>query len=334
MGIFLNKCQLDLGSTSIENIFINDFMPSADGSFVKVYIMGLKLLKEGQGGSVKASDMADLLGILENDVYRAWDYWEKQNLIKIKRENDEMDIYYVNLKELYIKNVWNTENKSRENFSQIVENPQVANFLSRIEFLLRKSISPMQKQDIYNWIGVYNMPMSLIEEAFFFVTEIKNIYNVKYVEKVVRDWSEKNIRTPEKLEENFKEHEKKYYNYNFVMKSIGLTKKTFNQFDFDLINSWYSEFSEDIIEEALSKTVNIQSPNLGYVNGVLENWKKSGYTSLDQIRLNDTKDKKVKKVGPNFKNLNKKTDSYTGKELEDIAKKKVEKLLDSMDKGE
>ena len=178
------------------------------------------------------------------------------------------------------------------------------------------------------------MPMSLIEEAFFFVTEIKNIYNVKYVEKVVRDWSEKNIRTPEKLEENFKEHEKKYYNYNFVMKSIGLTKKTFNQFDFDLINSWYSEFSEDIIEEALSKTVNIQSPNLGYVNGVLENWKKSGYTSLDQIRLNDTKDKKVKKVGPNFKNLNKKTDSYTGKELEDIAKKKVEKLLDSMDKGE
>ena len=44
----LENNKYDLGETSIENIFINDFMPGANGEFVKVYLLGYKFAKENR----------------------------------------------------------------------------------------------------------------------------------------------------------------------------------------------------------------------------------------------------------------------------------------------
>ena len=40
MYFILQEMQIELGDTPIENIFINDYMPSADGTYVKVKPMG------------------------------------------------------------------------------------------------------------------------------------------------------------------------------------------------------------------------------------------------------------------------------------------------------
>ena len=60
-------------------------MPSANGTYVKVYITLIRMLT---GGSILASleAIADVLEIMEADVVRALTYWEKQGLLAIRRD--------------------------------------------------------------------------------------------------------------------------------------------------------------------------------------------------------------------------------------------------------
>ena len=71
--------------TQISNIFIDEYMPSANGTYVKVYITLIRMLT---GGSILASleAIADVLEIMEADVVRALTYWEKQGLLAIRRD--------------------------------------------------------------------------------------------------------------------------------------------------------------------------------------------------------------------------------------------------------
>ena len=105
----LENNKYDLGETSIENIFINDFMPGANGEFVKVYLLGYKFAKEKRE-DISDENIADYLGILQSDVRRAWEYWKKMGIVEI--EDDK--VKFINLKELYIKNVYNLKEEEKK----------------------------------------------------------------------------------------------------------------------------------------------------------------------------------------------------------------------------
>ena len=314
----LEKNKYDLGETSLENIFINDFMPGANGEFVKVYILGYKFARENRE-DITNEKLADYLGILESDVNRAWEYWQKMGIVEIDNEK----VKFINLKELYINNVYNLKEKKKKEkgYSEIVENPTYANLLTRAEFLMREPIAPMKKIDIINWITSYNMPADLIEEAFFYTTEIKGIYNISYVEQVVRNWSKDNIRTMEDVEKSYIEHDLKYYRYKKVMRYIGVDKK-FSQADFNIINSWFDEFnfSKDLILAACNRTSKISKPNVGYVDAILRKWKELNINSLEEIEEKDQKKKKRKPTA--FHNFKQITDKYSEDELFDVAMRK------------
>ncbi|MGI5949709.1 DnaD domain-containing protein [Peptoniphilus sp.] len=310
----------DLGDTQIPNIFLNDFMPGANGDFVKVYLLGYKFARENRG-DISNENIADFLGILESDVLRAWQYWKKMGIVNIDEKNN---VEFVDLKELYITNVYNLkkEKKKEKGYSQVVENPTIANLLTRVEFLMREPIPPMKKLDIANWITAYNMPAELIEEAFFYATEVKGIYKINYVEQIVRNWAQDNVRTMEDIEKSYMEHDIKYMRYAKVMRYIGLSKKQFTQVDFNIVNSWFDEFGYDfdVVLAACNRTSKIQNPNVNYVDAILRNWKKLGINSVEEI---EEKDKQKRKRKPTaFHNFKQITDSYTDDELEDVAMKK------------
>lgn len=315
----LENNKYDLGETSIENIFINDFMPGANGEFVKVYLLGYKFAKENRT-DITNEKLADYLGILESDVNRAWAYWKKMGIVEM--EDDKLK--FVNLKELYIKNVYNLkaeEKKKDKGYSEVVANPTYANLLTRAEFLMREPIAPMKKIDIINWITAYNMPADLIEEAFFYTTEIKGIYNISYVEQVVRNWSRDNIRTMEDVEQSYIEHDIKYYRYKKIMRYIGVDKQ-FSQVDFNIINSWFDEFkfSKDLILEACKRTSKISKPNVNYVDAILMNWKDLDIKSPEDVEEKDQKKKKRKPTA--FHNFKQITANYSEDDLFDVAMRK------------
>ena len=330
----LQNLSMDLGDTPIENIFINDYMPQADGNFVKVYIMGYKLAKESRGLKGYDSNLiADLLGLIESDVIRAWDYWERVGIIKkifIDGE-DNFSIEFVNLKEFYIEHLYSasTPREKRQDQNSILDDPKIANLLSQADKIMGGRLTIMQKQDIAQWRDIYNMPVELIQEAFNYSVNVKEVNSLKYIETVVRNWSEKNIRTMEDVEKSYIEHDEKYYRFMQIKNRIGIGFKPYTKTDFDLVNSWFDEYNMDmdLVLAACDKCINISNPNLGYVNRILKNWNDKGIKSVDEISTKDVKPKTNANKKTKFHNFKQLSDDYSEDYLEDVFKKKRDNFV-------
>ena len=70
------------GYTSVSNIFINRFVPEANGEFVKVYLYLLHLISIGSS-NISISLLADTFNQTEADIMRALRYWDKLNVISL-----------------------------------------------------------------------------------------------------------------------------------------------------------------------------------------------------------------------------------------------------------
>ncbi|MFY9214335.1 MAG: primosomal replication protein N, partial [Tissierellaceae bacterium] len=120
MSFFLETTDMDLGDTPIENIFINDYMPMANGTYVKVYLLGFKYAYDKDYKiDVNNKTIAKHLNIPLEDVLRAWDFWEEKGIVEKIYVDEEKSINYkvkfLNLKQLYIKNnikLFTTEKES------------------------------------------------------------------------------------------------------------------------------------------------------------------------------------------------------------------------------
>lgn len=349
MAFELEKIKFDLGDTAVENIFINDFMPQARGTFVKVYLLGYKFACSGEEYSNKA--ISRQLSILESDVLKAWDYWENQGIIeKINKSEDTeyYDVKFLNLKQLYISNsLFNGEGTVIEQEKEVSEydeflskisNPKVANLFTKIDYYMRREVPYSQKRDVASWMETYNMPPELIEEAFLYATEVKKVRKMKYIEAIVRNWADSNVRTKEALEQNYFEYDEKFYRYSKVKRALGLTSKEFTENDFSMVNSWFEDFNYDLemILRACERGSNVKNPSFAYINGVIKSWKEKGIKTVEDIDKLDIKEKSLvesKKANrvrtTKFHNFDQRSNKYTAEELEEIARKKRDEYIRS-----
>ena len=75
--------------TSISNMFITQYMPAANGNFVKVYLaLQMACQHPDEEGDLSVSLLADRLDCTENDVLRALRYWSRKGLIQLTAEGD------------------------------------------------------------------------------------------------------------------------------------------------------------------------------------------------------------------------------------------------------
>ena len=66
--------------TSVENMFINEYMISAPGEYVKVYLFALMYADLGE--TISNEMIAKHLNIEHEDVLKAWTYWENMGVIR------------------------------------------------------------------------------------------------------------------------------------------------------------------------------------------------------------------------------------------------------------
>ena len=72
--------------TVLTNNFIDNYMPGANGEFVKVYIYLLRLLSD-TSVPFSLEQMADHFFCTERDIIRALKYWEKEKLLTLTYRN-------------------------------------------------------------------------------------------------------------------------------------------------------------------------------------------------------------------------------------------------------
>lgn len=187
MSFTLETTDMDLGDTPIENIFINDYMPMANGTYVKVYLLGYKYAHDRDGQiEVNNETIAKHLNISLEDILGAWDFWEGKGIIeKLPIEEDDsvnFKVKFLNLKQLYIKNNFTHLNQNVEkekpkskgskqySTTDLIDAnqiPAINNMFNSIDYIMRRQIVPMEKQKVLGWIYDYNMNPDVIEKAFF-----------------------------------------------------------------------------------------------------------------------------------------------------------------------
>lgn len=362
MSFFIETTDIDLGDTPIENIFINDFMPMAHGTYVKVYLLGYKYAKDMDANiQVDNRTIAKHLNIPLGDVLSAWDFWESKGIIRKKVENEENNIDYnvkfLNLKQLYINNVIkpkaankNIENR-KNNFNkpytattdELVEaknTPAINNMFNEIRTALRRYITPNESKRIYEWIDNFNMSPDIIVRAFQFALENKNNRRISFVEGIIKNWYDDDITNVEKLDEYMSKNDKNFYRYNKILRYLGL-KGLASEPQKKYINKWFDEwnFSMELVLLACDETIKISDISFAYIDGILKNWFKDNVNSIEdlekrkenfKINKEDTLKKKTtprkkKKVYTQFHNFEQRTTKYSADELE----KKIRKNFDS-----
>ena len=86
--------------TEIDNIFINDYLPSAPEMCVKVYLYGLYLCSSGETVDNNLSSFAKHLNMEVEDVESAFYYWQEQGLVQVLSTRP-IEIRYIPLKNIF-----------------------------------------------------------------------------------------------------------------------------------------------------------------------------------------------------------------------------------------
>lgn len=350
MSFVLQTTDMDLGDTPIENIFINDYMPMANGTYVKVYLLGYKYAHDRDINiEVNNTTISKHLDIPLEDVLRSWDFWEEKGIIeKIRPENTRnvnYEVKFLNLKQLYIKNninLWLEDDSLAKtyvyNTRDLVDAnkvPEINNMFNNIDHILRKQTVPGEKKKILDWIHDYNMNPDVIEKAVYYSVERRGVKNLPYIEAIVRNWYNDGLTNMEALMNHFKESDEKYYRYQRVMKALGLDKRPMRDEERKLIDIWFEKwkFTLELALHGCEQDKN-PTPSVSYVNGILRSWNEKGIKTIEDIEVLDKRKenpktsgakKQVKKAQANvtrFHNFEQRTDKYSSAQLEDIARKK------------
>jgi len=261
----------------IENIFINEYMPAAPGDYVKVFLYASMYAEHGLNMSNES--MAKQLAISEQTILEAWEYWEKMGVIK-KRYIDsqgkiDFTVEFLNMKELLYgksKSPARGETKKQEK-DNVFGNKAVKTMFNNVEKVFGRGLSSTELSQILSWISDYHASTDVVYFAIKYCVE-KNKTSLKYIEKVVKEWTAAGLETTDQIQEYLQELDEKYYKYKRVLKALGFTRNA-TEAEKEMMDTWFDQmgYSMERVLEACTKTAGISSPNFNYVNKVLENWR-------------------------------------------------------------
>lgn len=299
-------------STTISNIFIDSYMPTANGSYVKVYLYLLRCLA-GKREDFSIPFLADRLENTEADIIRALKYWEKVQLIELT-ENEDGTIISIALKDPKPLEVSFDDSKevldepkdninayeppkhptyTDEQIIKLSDDEKVKWLMNIIEHYLERTLKPKDVQLILYLYDSVGFSTELIMYLYEYCIS-KDKKNPSYIETVALSWAEQGICTVEQAEESNALYNS---NYSAVSKAFGLNRSP-GAIEKQYIDKWLTKynFSIDIIIEACNRTIlNTQKADFKYTDKILENWHNKGVklkkdiTQLDvQFNINKT----------------------------------------------
>ncbi len=302
MQFIKGKPCIDIEDTPLENIFIDAFMPSADGNFVKVYLLGYKYAcSTACSANLSNETIARALDIPLTTVLKAWDYWAQRGVIKkyyTPNDKHNFSVEFVNLKQLYIDNYINiSDNMPKKStkkqrpytpldLTEAMTDTNIRDMFTGIQQILCRPLNSSESLQCLEWIYDLKMAPEVIEEAFRYSVEQKGIKSIRYVNAIINNWYDNGINTLERLEEHLDVTSNKYNSYNQIMKTLGRTGSP-TRIEKQFMDRWLDEYAMpmDVVLKACDAAViQISNPSLNYVNGIITKWKKAGLKNLTDVK--------------------------------------------------
>lgn len=295
------------GTTSVPNLFIDLYMPKANGEYAKVYLYLLRALGD-PSIQLSVAGIADALENTETDVLRALKYWEKQKLLRLECDSSNVlqGIYlmepaappsgesdrqgrpseYAPPPEYSANRSAPKKSYSKDELARFSEQAQCRQLLFVCEQYLKKTLSPTEVGSILYFYDGLGFSPDLIEYLVEYCV-CKGSRSMHYIESVALAWAEAGIETVEQAKERTTTYAKNTFS---VMKAFGLGDRNPAKPELDYIEKWLKEygFPLDLVLEACSRTMDrLHKPDFKYADRILKSWREQKVHSMEDVKRLD-----------------------------------------------
>ena len=283
MGFYRDKTEeYFLLDTGVENIFIHEFMAAAPEGYLKVYL--LALMHADLGIDISRDEIARHLNMEEEDILKAWNYWEKMGVIrKIRNDSEDQfdyDVEFVTLRQQMYGEAPSDSAGSGQQIGDSMADPQIHGMISEIEQITGQVFNSTGIREVISWIEDYHVLPEAVVYAFAYAKKNRRKSDIRYVGAIIKEWGSEGLRDIPSIEEHLAKKDHKNSMHRRIFQALGFTRNPTEE-ERRIMDTWFDEMDMPIetVLAACKKTSGISSPNINYVNKVLANWKNEGKTS-------------------------------------------------------
>ena len=281
--------------TFISNRFLDGYMPSANGEFVKIYLYLLRHACQ-EKTLLELSSIADVFNCTEADVLRALRYWKKTGILDVSFDGKgiltRVIFYPITAKEetrfqnslqeaaagLEPPKETVSSSLTPDKIRALKGNDEVRQLLFIAEQYLGKTLTPTDMETLLFLYDEVGLSAELMEYCVS-----KGSTSMAYIKKVGLAWAEQKIVTVNQAKE-----ETNLYNRNYftILRAFGIKNRNPLEKEIQYMNLWMNQygFTLDIISEACSRTVlSTGKASFSYADSILESWFKKGVHHLSDI---------------------------------------------------
>lgn len=293
----------NLSATYVSNYFIDHYMTTANGEYVKVYLYLLRCMGSSDC-SFSISSAADKFEHTEKDINRALRYWEKMQLLHLEYDQNEKisGIQLITPENAPLPQApadktavsSGTPEKKTEQPSYTAaqldafrEKEDVQELLFVTEHYLKKPLTPTDINTLLFWYDELHFPVNLIEYLVESCVSAGHM-SIRYMNRKALGWHEDGIKTLEQAKQNSSAFSKQY---RAVMRAFGIQGRNLIPSETAYLDKWFKNFgfTQDIVEEACRRTIAaIQKPSFDYADSILTNWHDSQVHHLADIARVDS----------------------------------------------
>lgn len=252
--------------TTVSDIFIDQYMPKANGEFVKVYLYLLRATGSG-AGIATISEIADHFSNTEADIIRALNYWASEGILQLQSGADDQ-IMGINLCSLSVSGMQAAQsniqsavadNAAQNNFQNSVVNNATQNILKN--GVVNNAAQNISTADI-------RMQDSVVEKLKSQTTDKAASSQKEYTLDEIKEFR----KNPD-ISELF-----------FIIETY--LKHTLSSTDTNMVLYWLDElhFSTDLVEYLVEYCITKGHSSLRYMNKVALGWADAGIKTVDQAK--------------------------------------------------
>lgn len=261
-----------LGVTTVENLFISEYMAAAEGDYVKVYLSALFHMQQRDEG-FGLSQMAQELSLDEGRVEAALRYWERRRLIsRISDKPLRYRFHHLGQRMLTGQDA-QLGDQGYVDFSEAVYKL----------FGARRKVRPNEIATAHEWVSELKLPSEVVLMLLNYCMDTRGAgFTFKAAEKIAVAMKEDGVRTTEEAE-NYLSHSRKAHDgARAVLRRFSLRRRP-TQDELDLYRKWTQDwsFTDEGVLAACAETVKAATPSFGYLNGVLEGLRQRGAAGGD-----------------------------------------------------
>lgn len=310
----VNTC-FPQGVTLLSNEFLDRYMPSANGEFVKIYLHLLRAVSVPAGG-VSLSTIADALSCTEKDVLRALKYWEKVGILRISRAENETitGITFVNFCNADViaggpepaveaaKAPAPAENAGQEppadkaaaapgkealsasRMDELSQRDEIRELLFIASQYLGRTLTYTDTRTLLYFYDGLHFSADLIEYLIEYCVT-RGHKSIRYIEGTARGWHSENVASVEDAKAHVAagRYRKEYFD---IFRALGIRSHDPIKKEMAVMDKWLKDLAlpMEVIEEACTRTVMaIAKPSLEYADSILTGWAAAGVRTLEDI---------------------------------------------------